>query len=309
MYQLPAKKRVLTKRRLKEWELNPFLFSFWQRLFHFERFEFLFSLAIPLLKLSGIYQKGLANAQNIRMHQIHLKLKRLPSAFDGYRILFLADLHADSNEPVIRRLKKNLQNLPFDLVLLGGDYRFRIKGIMKKALSIVLELLDNLHPKDCILGVLGNHDPWKSIEAMEAMGIRMLVNEAFSIERNGQSLWILGLDDAHFFESDDFERANQTVPQDAFRLVLCHSNDALMHIPPNQCDLFLSGHTHGGQIRFPVIGPLIIHSRFPRFMAQNYWQYKGIQGITTTGVGTSGLPIRFNCPGEFVVLELHKAMD
>ena len=307
MKQPSAKKRVLTRRRLKEWELNPFLFSFWQRLFHFERFEFLFSLAIPLLKITGIYNKGLANARNIRMHQIHLKLERLPSAFDGYRILFLSDLHADSNKPAIRRLIESVQNLSFDLVLLGGDYRFRIKGIMEKALNIVHELLGALQAKDGIFAVLGNHDPWESIESMEAMGIRMLVNEASPIQRDGQTLWILGLDDAHFFESDDFKRASQTVPKDAFRLVLCHSNDALIHIPANQCDLFLSGHTHGGQICLPIVGAPLIHSRMPRFMARNYWQYKGIHGITTTGVGTSGLPIRFNCPGEFVIIELHKA--
>ncbi len=306
MQPLPAKKRVQSKRRLKEWEQNPFLFTFWQRLFHFERFEFLFSLFIPLLKQSGIYSLGRAQALNIRMHQIHLKFKNLPSVFHGYRMLFIADLHADFNEAVIERLGQEIGNLNFDLILFGGDYRFKIKGFTDNAMNILEKLVKNLNANDGIFGVLGNHDPWESIETLEAMGIRMLINESYPIRRNGQTVWLMGLDDAHFFASDDFSRADQGIPEEAFRLVFCHSNDALLHIPPDRCDLFLSGHTHGGQICFPLIGPLLVHSRLPRKMAKDYWQYNGIRGITTSGVGTSGLPIRFNCPGEYVIIELQK---
>lgn len=301
-----TKKRVITKRRLKEWELNPFLFSFWERLFHFERFEFIFSLAIPFLKWTGILQKGYLNALNIRMHYISLSFKKLPPEFDGYRILFISDLHADKNQETVRRLAQQIAQLEFDLILLGGDYRFKIKGITDRALHSLQELRKNLKAKDGIYAVLGNHDPWEIIDSIEELGIQMLVNESVSIERNGQEIWLLGLDDAHFFQSDDFARANENVPEEAFRLVLCHSNDALLRIPSEKCDLFLSGHTHGGQICFPFIGPLLVHSRMPRYMARNLWMYKGIIGITTTGVGTSGLTIRFNCPGEFVIITLKK---
>ncbi|NOX89231.1 MAG: metallophosphoesterase [Calditrichaeota bacterium] len=298
------KKRVKTRRRLKEWELNPFLFSFWQRLFHFEHIEYLFSLAVPLLKITGIYRRGYRNARRIRSHHVFLSFPNLPQAFNGYRILFISDLHADGNREIIRDFSAFISGLEFDLVILGGDYRFKIRGLTDHSLKQLEELVQNLKAKDGILGVLGNHDPWEIIRPLEKMGIRMLINESVKISRDGKNIWILGLDDAHFFESDDFTTAVNGIPASAFRVVVCHSNDALLHIPPDQCEFFLSGHTHGGQICFPVFGPLIVHSRMPRFMAANLWKFNGITGFTTTGVGTSGVPLRFNCPGEFAIIEL-----
>ncbi len=298
-------KRVNTKRRLREWEMNPFLFSFWQRMFHFERFEFLFSLAIPLLKISGLYKRGFKNSVNLRAHYLHFSHPLIPGSFDGYRILFVSDLHADKNQQAMERLLTLVQNLEFDLFLLGGDYRFKIHGLYEHALNYIERMLKTIKVKEGVYGVLGNHDPFDVVEPLEKMGVTTLLNEAVKLERKNQRIWLIGLDEAHFFENDDFNRAAKNVPQNEFRLVLCHSNDALLNIPPAGCHLFLSGHTHGGQICFPLIGPLTVHSRMPRHLASNFWRFNQIEGFTTTGVGTSGVPLRFNCPGEFVVIELH----
>jgi predicted MPP superfamily phosphohydrolase len=301
------KQKANSRRRLKEWELNPFLFSFWQRLFHFELYEYLFSFTIPFFKLLGLYHRGFQNALNIRARYLYLRFANLPEAFDGFRILFIADLHADRNQQVMERLIRQLKNFQFDLVLLGGDYRFKIKGLYEKAIEQIRPLKQNV---DSIYGwyaVLGNHDPLEIIEPMEELGIHFLVNENIKIDRNGQAIWLIGLDEEHYFESANFAQASQGVPQNAFSIVLTHANDALLKMPANSCDLFLCGHTHGGQICFPFIGPLLVHSRLPRNMANGLWNYRGITGFTTCGVGTSGLPLRFNCPGEYTIIKLKSA--
>ncbi len=298
------KHRTNSKRRLKEWELNPFLFSFWQRLFHFERYEYLFSLAIPFLKLSGLYKRGFQHALNIRAHYLYLSFTDLPPAFKGFKILFMSDLHADRNQQIAERLIRDLKNLSIDAVLLGGDYRFKLKGFFDKAIEPLKELKENINVRDGWYAVLGNHDPFEIIDPLERMGIHFLINENVELKRNGQSIWLIGLDEEHYFENADYQKASLGIPEESFRIILSHANDALFKIPPNNGQLFLCGHTHGGQICFPFIGPLLVHSRLPRSMANGLWQFNGILGFTTTGVGTSGLPLRFNCPGEFVIIEL-----
>jgi len=132
-----------------------------------------------------------------------------------------------------------------------------------------------------------------------------LVNENTEIKKNGQSIRLIGLDEEHYFENADYTKASRGIPREEFKIVLTHANDALLKMPPNSCNLFLCGHTHGGQICLPLIGPILVHSRLPRHMAKGIWNYNGITGFTTCGVGTSGLPLRFNCPGEFAIIELN----
>ncbi len=300
-------KRTNSKRRLKEWELNPFLFSFWQRLFHFERFEFLFPLIFPLLRLSGLFRVGFQQALAIRAHYLYLYFKDLPAAFDGYRLLFLSDLHADRNQAIMERLIQNLQNQQFDLVLLGGDYRFRIRGLFDRAMEPLQTLKNQVYSKDGWLAVLGNHDPFDMIAPLEQQGIHVLVNESKPLFRGKDTLWIVGLDEEHYFENADFTKATQSIPPNSFKIVVTHANDALLKMPAQACQLFLCGHTHGGQICFSGLGPLMVHSRLPRRLAAGVWKFNGITGFTTTGVGTSGLPVRFNCPGEFVIVTLKRS--
>ncbi len=298
------KKRVKTKRRLKEWESNPFLFSYWRRLFHFERIEFILSAIAPTIRLLGLYRKGLRNSINFRHRTIVFRLPRLPRQFDSFRVLYMSDFHCEKNAAVMRAAARYLRNLYFDLAILGGDYRFKIKGSHHWAVNGMKDLVGAIRSAGGIYGVLGNHDSWEMIEALEKTGIKMLVNEFTAIKKNGASIYLTGVDDAHYFESDDYKTAVSGIESDAFQILISHSNDILTQPLPRPADLILCAHTHGGQIRLPLIGAPMLHSRMPRRFCSDTWDFKGMPGFTTNGLGTSGVPVRFNCPAEVVTIVL-----
>jgi uncharacterized protein len=94
------------------------------------------------------------------------------------------------------------------------------------------------------------------------------------------------------------------VPEKAFKIFLCHSPEMFKEAAENNMDLYLCGHTHAGQVQLPIIGPLFTHSRSPRAIAQGFWKVGSMQGYTSSGVGVSGVPVRFLTRGEMVALTL-----
>ena len=123
---------VKPERRNKELEHNPTHALFWQRSFHFETLEQLFSpiipWVVPLLKLSGLYRRGLQNALDIQKIRFTIFNPALPATFDGFTLLFMSDLHLDGNDALIEPLCATLDNIEVDICLLGGDYRFLVHG-------------------------------------------------------------------------------------------------------------------------------------------------------------------------------------
>jgi predicted MPP superfamily phosphohydrolase len=140
----------------------------------------------------------------------------------------------------------------------------------------------------------------------------MLINESIQLEVGSESIWILGLDDPHYYECDDYPKASQGVPEDSFRIVLAHTTGPLPKLSSQPINLYLCGHTHAGQISFPVVGPPITHSRLKGEYIYGHWQFKHIKGYTSSGVGTSGIPVRYNTRSEIAVITLqtlHELLD
>ena len=102
------------------------------------------------------------------------------------------------------------------------------------------------------------------------------------------------------------QSAFRDVPAQAFTIFLAHSPEAYQQAAQCQAQLYLCGHTHGGQICLPERGPILTNSRAPRFTASGSWQYRNMQGYTSRGAGPSGIPLRFNCPGEIALITLVK---
>jgi predicted MPP superfamily phosphohydrolase len=299
---------VKPERRNKELERNPVHPIFWKRSFHFETIEqgisFFIPAIRPLLKLSGLYQRALRNALDVRKTAFTYRDPQLPPAFDGFRILFLSDLHIDGTDALVSPLCEVLDSVEADLCILGGDYRFRIHGPFRTVIDHLKTIVAHIQTSQGIVGILGNHDSWEMIRPMERLGIVMLINEAVEVQLHSQSIWLLGLDDPHYYECDDYAKANQNVPEDAFRVLAVHATGALPRIPENAANLCLCGHTHAGQISLPFIGAPITHSALKGPFTYGQWQYGNVHGYTTSGVGTSGVPVRFNTRPEVAVLTL-----
>lgn len=301
---------VKPERRNKEFEYNPVHPIFWQRSFHLETVEQLLSpiipLIVPLLKFSGLYRRGTRNALEIHKTTFTVVDPALPSDFDGFRILFMSDIHIDGNDALMEPFCAALDAVEVDLCLFGGDYRVLMHGQFRKVIDRFQEFLPYIHSIEGIIGILGNHDSWEMINPLERLGIVMLINESVEIKRGDESIWILGLDDPHYYKCDDYHKANQGVPEESFRILLAHSIGALLKLNTEPINLYLCGHTHAGQISLPVFGPVITHSKLKGPFVYGNWQYNHIKGYTTSGAGTSGIPVRYNTSSEIVVITLRK---
>lgn len=257
------------------------------------------------LKLTGLYWRARKNAERIEIRRHPIALPGLPSAFAGFTILQISDLHVDISPAAMRRLAELLPQLNYDLCVLTGDYRGKTYGPYEAAIAGMARLRDRIAAP--VYAVLGNHDSIRMVPALEAMGIRMLVNEAEPLLRDGQVLYLAGIDDAHYYRMDNIEKAASQIPYGEFSILLSHTPEIYRQAAHADFDLLLSGHTHGGQICLPGAIPVTLDSVLPRRMGSGSWRYGRMVGYTSVGVGSCILPVRINCPPEITLHELRAA--
>jgi predicted MPP superfamily phosphohydrolase len=256
------------------------------------------------LKLMGLYSRARHNADQIAVRRNLLEFESLPPAFADFTILHLSDLHADISEGAMQHLISIVGDLKYDICVLTGDYRGKTYGPFDASLKSIFELRARL--KNPLYGVLGNHDSIYMAPALEEMGIRMLFNECVTLSRNDSQIYLAGIDDAHFYRTDDIEKAAKQIPGGAFSILLSHTPEVYRKASGAGFNLMLSGHTHGGQLCLPGGIPIKLEARLPRSMGAGAWQHGGMAGYTSVGAGTSLLPVRLNCPPEITLHTLRQ---
>ena len=256
------------------------------------------------LKLMGLYSRARHNADQIAVRRNLLEFESLPPAFADFTILHLSDLHADISEGAMQHLISIVGDLKYDICVLTGDYRGKTYGPFDASLKSIFELRARL--KNPLYGVLGNHDSIYMAPALEEMGIRMLFNECVTLSRNDSQIYLAGIDDAHFYRTDDIEKAAKQIPGGAFSILLSHTPEVYRKAASAGFNLMLSGHTHGGQLCLPGGIPIKLEARLPRSMGAGAWQHGGMAGYTSVGAGTSLLPVRLNCPPEITLHTLRQ---
>jgi predicted MPP superfamily phosphohydrolase len=272
-----------------------------------ENHRVLCALLRVVLRLTGLRRRGEQNALNPVIRTIRLTYNNLPESFCGFSILHLTDLHADGLEGLADAISARLAALEVDLCVLTGDYRFKVRGPCHNIYPPMERILKSVNARLGVVGILGNHDVSEEVPALEALGVRMLINQALELRRGRETAWVIGLDDPHYYGCDDLPGALRRVPTDAFKVLLVHTPELVKEAEAYGIDLYLCGHTHGGQICLPLIGPVVINTSCPRAYARGVWQYKQLQGYTNSGVGASGVPVRFFCPPEIGLIELRCA--
>jgi len=262
-----------------------------------------------LLHASGMLGRAQLNALQFAVEESDVYLDKLPAAFDGYRILQLSDLHIDKMLDDGERLATLVQTLDYDLCVMTGDFRFHTSGPFDKVLLNMQVLMRSIHANDGVLGILGNHDYLEQVPGLEALGIRFLLNESISIQRDAERLWIAGVDDPHYYELHDLPRALSAVKEQQPVILLAHSPEMLEEAQKSGIAYYLCGHTHGGQVCLPGGTPLITNARCQRQYVAGRWQYFGMPGYTSRGTGSSSLPVRLNCQPEVTLHTLHCAQE
>ena len=274
---------------------------------HLEEFAAVSWLLRTMLKLTGVWPIAVRNSMQYTVVEHEVPIPHLPKSFEGFRILHLSDLHIEGMVDKGQSLISAIAPLHYDLCVLTGDYRFRTFGNYDKTLILMKSLTEHIHAPFGISGILGNHDWLEMVPGLEACGIRMLMNEAHPIEKGHEAIWLLGLDDVHYYETGDLDKAVKHAPPEAVRLLLVHSPEIIPQAAEAGMDLYLCGHSHGGQICLPGGIPMLTHCRCPRPYKAGKWQYDSLRGYTSRGVGTSLFPIRLFCQPEIIIHTLRKA--
>lgn len=245
------------------------------------------------------------------VRHVELELPKWPREHAGLRVALLADLHVGSPHwgvAHVRELVATTNAEKPDLILLAGDYV--IDGVLfgkKVEPEAIAAVLGELRAPLGVIAVLGNHDWWNDGDritgALAAHGIVVLENRAQAIEHgDGHRLYVAGLADA-LTRTPLVGETLASVPAGEPVLVLVHEPDVFPDVGA-RASLTLAGHTHGGQVRVPLLGSPVVPSKYGQRFAAGHVVEDGRHLFVTSGVGTSILPVRFGVPPELVVLTL-----
>ena len=263
----------------------------------------------------------------------------LPSGLDGLRILHIADTHFPANGASLPRFLRSVAALDYDLVFATGDYVDSQRGW-----PVALEAFRRLEPKLGTIAVIGGHerygdlqplpalrnllqqggglhrrgrqrartfvDPTPFIQGLQAVGVQVLVNSATTLEVGGETIRVVGVDDAYLGLAD-LESAltkSGVGPSAGLTVLLSHSPDGVPAQGLSGTALSLCGHTHGGQIRIPGWGAPVRHARsVDRRRPAGLLRFGETPVYASRGFGTTSVPFRFACRPELGTVELRRA--
>ncbi len=258
-------------------------------------------LLAAFLKVTGLRERGEHAALDIQVTQHTFHLPDLPAAFDGFRIMHLSDLHIDIDDRLPDAIVAGLHGLDADICVMTGDYRQHTVGSIEPAVAGIMRLRTHLKPP--VYLVLGNHDFVEMVPLLEAMQMRVLVNEWTFLERKGEKIVLAGIDDARLYKTHDFNAMREPIASH-FTILLSHTPTVYLKAEKAGCSLMLSGHTHGGQVCLPGGWRLFSPARCPAPMQKGAFQYGKLQGYTSRGTGSTGVMVRYHCPPEIAIHEL-----
>ncbi|HNQ22669.1 MAG TPA: metallophosphoesterase [Phycisphaerae bacterium] len=231
----------------------------------------------------------------------------LPEALVGLRILHLSDLHVRGWTDVLTHTQRLLAETPVDFVAVTGDLAPRTRR-WRKVAHLICRVFEPVAGRVPVFAVPGNHDG-RAMATHPNLPFRLLLDEWEPLRVRGQTLAVAGL--AQWSRRDG--NPQLALPHPALSLptiLLTHYPSAVYRIRPGSVLLLLSGHTHGGQIRFTKLGCLFNHDRIPLRASQGLHRLNGTLVHVTAGVGLSGpVRIRINCPPELVALTLTRTPE
>jgi len=264
----------------------------------------------------------------LRIRRERLEIPALNNGLQGYRILHVSDIHFDEKIKNNKTLWDQLHSHEADLVVITGDFITE-----ERYVDSLIEYMQGMKAKDGVLAILGNHDyafltmmqhfrhyvmnrpyvqnDWKRlVSLLGKIGVKVLIN-SFEIVKtaSGASLFIEGTDDP-VLGTPKISDSSPEYESSDFKILLSHSPDILYsdELKKKKFDLLLTGHTHGGQIRVPGIGPLVTGAKYARRKESHgtFMTSGGMLVNVSSGIGHTLLPIRINCPPELVLIELGK---
>jgi predicted MPP superfamily phosphohydrolase len=272
-------------------------------------------IVIALVCGTGIYVLGrvYSDLHTVRVHRTELRISGLPAELDGFRIAHIADVQEDNRTgkdrleeyfDLVRRQNPDLILFAGDLVTSGTDY---IEG--------AAQTMSGLKAAHGVYACLGDHDFFSNrnmvARDLTANGVTLLDNESIEVQVGSSSISITGITNVYpsrpppaLLDSIEARRAKSTV-----NILLTHqpSNWLVKYAESKGYDLFLGGHTHGGQIVFPLPGFLLTGSSFETHYVSGFYRAGAMLVAINNGLGLTLAPIRYNATPEVTVIVLRRA--
>jgi len=253
---------------------------------------------VSLLWLNNEYESPV-------IERVQIPIRNLPSALAGFRIVQISDIHLYplTTVDLVDQAVRMANELNPDLIVLTGDYVWH-------EVEVIFDLMPSLarlNAKHGVISCLGNHDLWTDVnvvsEAFRQVGMPLLVNQGIPISVGSDILYLASLDDG-WSGNPDLSAAMEGWPEGAPTVLLMHEPDlATKYSQDQRINLQLSGHSHGGQVRFPFMGALILPYLSWKY-PMGLYDVNGMWLYTNRGLGTTNIPLRVNCAPEITELTL-----
>ncbi len=249
--------------------------------------------------------------ENLEIVPVELHLPRLDPAFDGYRLVQISDIHMGTGITTERliHIAETVNAQKPDAIALTGDYV--TNGDITPLLPGLMDGLSKLQAPDGVFAILGNHDHWTDPAAIRMVlrrsGLVDMSNSTYTIERGNAVLHLAGVDD-YWERQDRLDEVLARLPAEGCAILLAHEPDyADISAATGRFDLQISGHSHGGQVRLPIINRPIHVPRYSTKYPVGRYQVGNMIQYTNRGVGTIAPAVRFNCRPEITIFTLRAA--
>lgn len=248
--------------------------------------------------------------RRLEVVRLGLTLPRLAAAFDGYRVVQIGDLHLDdwSRPARLDRIAEMVNAERPDLIVVTGD--FASYSARELDTGRLVGALRRLFAPDGVLAILGNHDYLTDVKlirrCIREAGLTELINDSVTLRRGGSQIHVAGVDDVMEGRSR-LDLVLQGLPASGAAVLLAHEPDfADVAAATGRFDLQLSGHSHGGQVRVPLLGRAVLPPFSQRY-TRGLHRVGGMLVYTNRGLGTVHARLRFGCRPEITALTLRPA--
>lgn len=266
--------------------------------------------SIPLILGAMLFWGVFVEPNRLVIRQQTISINNWPRELNGFKVAVLSDIHVNGvaiDDDKLRLIVERTNQLQPELIVILGDYIAYDGWVSRRVLpKEFAPLLKGFSAPHGVYSVLGNHDWWYDGEvvraALEQNGIKVIDDEVVQISPRGKSIYLAGFADL-WTRSPMPAETILNIPEGEPVIGLTHNPDIFPRVP-QRVPLLLAGHTHGGQVRLPLIGSVISSSRLgERYERGNVFE-NGHHLFVTSGIGTSILALRFGVPPEIVLLTL-----
>lgn len=279
------------------------------------RVAFYFNLAIQLVGTLALYRGAIVEPGRLSMSKLTIRSDRLAPGTAVLRVLHISDLHIERLGNREAKLLELTRSAEPDIIVITGDYVNISYNVDLLTHAHVRELLGQLSAPGGVFAVLGSPavDVREVWSLFEGLPVCLLRNEAIHhTGPQGQPVTILGVDCIHNLEKDrvSFGRVMASTSEHGPVILLHHSPDLMPEAVRYGIDLYVCGHTHGGQVRLPLIGPILTSSKLGRRYVMGHYHEGRTHLYVSRGVGLEGLGaprVRLFCPPEITLITIEPA--